>query len=788
MPILEHPHFVLQIHPQGGWFAFLPRDDRLPRLTGAEVRVSYQQLDKTNHNILSQTWEPCTVETNQMLPTRLGSLNVVSIHSGEHPGGLWVEMQFGQINALPFLLWRVLLHNRGEQPVWINRIELLRAGGRKPGSMLVLGGEFSPHHTWFYSNGWQSWSFTGAYSARDSMRRSNLGSFQRPMIINAGTPDLKQPGFFTSDFFGLITETRQRNALLAGFLSQREHFGSLEALLYDRPTLRLWASGDNSRLNRGATMCTDWAVLGAGSLEDNRLLESYLACSAIENEVRLPDSVPSGWCSWYHFYTGVTAQNVIENLDVVALNRAQLPLELIQIDDGFESQVGDWFAFKSTFPEGVAPLADKIAAAGLTPGLWLAPFIVHPKSQLEQQHPQWLLRNQRGRAVNAGFVWNTFTHALDLTIPDALDYACRVIQTAKEEWHFPYLKLDFLYAAALPGVYADPTQTRAQVLRKGMQALREAAGEETFLLGCGAPLGSVLGLVDAMRIGADVSGDWLPSFFNLRFPFKTEPSMPSARNSIHNILTRAPLHRRWWINDPDCLLVRPDTRLTLAEVQNLATAIALTGGSLLVSDDLPALPDARLRLAQLLLPVIGKTARVIDLYEANPPAFVRLDLDGAIGGWHLLARFNWDDLPRAWEFNPADFHLNSMGYTLHSLWDDYTAVCRSGQLLEMPLIPPHGVCLLAVYPAAPTPTFAGSNLHVSQGLEVIAWKTKKNQVELSLDLGRAFEGWFDINLEGTKVQAVCLGRPLRCEIVADNRARVFVRSKREPLTITIDYS
>src|SRR3990170_7071827 len=177
-------------------------------------------------------------------------------------------------------------------------------------------------------------------------------------------------------------------------------------------------------------------------------------------------------------------------------------------------------------------------------------------------HP---IQTRLGRPVNAGFGWGAFNTALDLTHPAALEYVREVVHTATQAWGFAYLKLDFLYAAALPGRYRDPRRTRAQVLRAGLEAVREAVGEETFLLGCGCPLGPAIGLVDAMRIGADVARRWLPSFKGIEFFLKGEPNIPSARNASHNALTRAALHRRWWINDPDCLLLRPETQLTLAD-------------------------------------------------------------------------------------------------------------------------------------------------------------------------------------------------------------------------------
>ena len=58
-----------------------------------------------------------------------------------------------------------------------------------------------------------------------------------------------------------------------------------------------------------------------------------------------------------------------------------------------------------------------------------------------------------------------------------------------------------------------------------------------------------------------------------------EPTLPSAANAIRNVLTRSWMHRRLWLNDPDCLMVRrSDTQLSDAERSSLAGAIAASGG------------------------------------------------------------------------------------------------------------------------------------------------------------------------------------------------------------------
>jgi alpha-galactosidase len=323
-----------------------------------------------------------------------------------------------------------------------------------------------------------------------------------------------------------------------------------------------------------------------------------------------------------------------------------------------------------------------------------------------------------------------------------------VVRTAAQEWGYPYLKLDFLYAAALKGRYRDRTKTRAQVLRRGLETLRDAVGEEVTLLGCGVPLGPALGLVEIMRIGADVAPRWPPEWNQRDFFFPREPNMPSTRNALQNILTRAPFHRRWWINDPDCLLVRPDTELSLAETRSLATAIALSGGSLLISDDLPNVPRERLRLVRQLLPLIGKRPWVLDWFDEPKPRLMRLDLENASGSWHLLAVFNWADQPETEQpLELSRFQLPPGRYLAREFWTG--AVHKfAGVNLPVPEIPPHGVRLLSLRSlnVPDLPLYSGGNLHLSQGLEVQTWSAGQDGVDFVLKRPGQAQGHMDLYL------------------------------------------
>src|SRR5574341_2501899 len=104
----------------------------------------------------------------------------------------------------------------------------------------------------------------------------------------------------------------------------------------------------------------------------------------------------------------------------------------------------------------MAALADKIKATGRTAGLWLAPLIVTPNLALFREHPDWLLRDERGELVKTGLNWTGQTYALDVTHPAVLDWLGKLIRKVVG-WGYGYLKLDFLYAGAAAGKSEEHT-------------------------------------------------------------------------------------------------------------------------------------------------------------------------------------------------------------------------------------------------------------------------------------------------------------------------------------------
>ncbi|MBS1250673.1 MAG: Alpha-galactosidase [Chloroflexi bacterium] len=789
--ILKTPFLQFTLDTKTAAWSLYSTQENAPYLDGVKMRLHYQ-TPRTWHGWRRKsaqalkTFKDPQITGPERVSSPHGDLQQLRLTLAPESCGLRSTLTFALAEEHPLFLWKISLENRGDRPVWIGKIEMLRAGFFPKKTFLPEAGPITlrrniipqgqgvvrphpaPGELAFFSNGWQSWSHTGSYGADEIYRQTRLGFFGAPMWYNAGTPLPKKPGYLVSDMFGVLGDRQHRSGILAGYLSQKEHFGTLKARLDDPlyPALYLWANGDQTRLDPDARMTTDWAAVQFVDIDSPDPLAPYVEAVTRENglsaltpalakprtashreresDSRLPSGEgrgvraearenTTGWCSWYDYYQDITAEEVRANLGAAQEIKESLPLDVIQIDDGYQAEVGDWLSFDPAFPEGVRPLADEIKEAGFRPGLWLAPFILHPKSDLAKEHRAWLLRNRWKLPVNAGFVWNAFTRALDITQPGALEGVQKVVRTAVEEWGFSFLKLDFLYAAALPGRYQDPTKTRAQVLRRGLEAIREAAGEEVTLLGCGAPLGPAIGLVDAMRIGADVHPSWTPSLGNHKALFRPEPNMPSVRNALQNTLTRAFLHCRWWLNDPDCLLLRPETDLTVDEIRAMATAIAFSGGLTMLSDDLTKLPPERLRIAQAILPPIGQRPRVVDWFDAPTPSLLRLDLENASGAWHLLAIFNWEKTEKDLELDLERVGLDEGGvYYAHSFWAEESARIAAGTL-TLEAIPAHGVRVLALRPSkGQKPQYVGSNLHIAQGLEVADWSESGSRLKADL--------------------------------------------------------
>ncbi len=511
----------------------------------------------------------------------------------------------------------VSLRNRSEQPLYLESI--------------VLGVRWRPPEgasgVRFLRHGWQSWSACGS-RALDAEGAAPFpsGAWLRGMFHGIGQPPPDRAGWHESDLLTAAVSAAG-GACLAGLVEAGRATG-LVFLRREPEAVRLEVEAQlEVPVASGARIEAERFVFALGDSGD-ALLESFASELGAGAGARTTSAFQAGWCSWYQFFAAVSEADVLRSLDSLARMRASLPIDVVQLDDGFQRATGDWLETNERFPRGLGPLAADIRSAGFQPGIWTAPFNVVAESEVFRANGDWLLR--RGAEpflglLHAQWAQDRRVYVLDPSQP-AVQRHLRNTFAALAELGFSYFKIDFLYSAAMQADAADPSLTRAARLQRGLAAIREGTGKSAFVLGCGAPLGASVGFVDGMRIGPDTAPHWAP---------RPEPRIPgiedtaaSAANSLRNTFARAFMHRRLWLNDPDCLMVRSRaTELSLAEIRSLAAGIAASGGMAIVSDDVAALAPGDLTLLQESLLLAREvdaagaegSARALDLFAPGGP-------------------------------------------------------------------------------------------------------------------------------------------------------------------------
>jgi alpha-galactosidase len=243
----------------------------------------------------------------------------------------------------------------------------------------------------------------------------------------------------------------------------------------------------------------------------------------------------------------------------------------------------------------MAALAESIKKSGRRAGLWLAPLLAARSSRLFRDHPDWMLRDDRSRPVNAGMNWGEKLYALDTSNLAVLDWLAGLMRQVRG-WGYDYVKLDFLYAGALTGERRGD-EPREQAYRRSLEVIRDVLGEDVYLLACGAPILPSLGIADALRVGPDTAGEWE---IHRDAVLLSSASLPGAKNAV-----RTTLHELW-LNpliqvDPDvCFFTSRQNSLTPGQRQLLQDLALICGFK--STSDLPQWlsPEEREALRQFL--------------------------------------------------------------------------------------------------------------------------------------------------------------------------------------------
>jgi hypothetical protein len=460
-------------------------------------------------------------------------------------------------------------------------------------------------------------------------------------------------------------------------------------------------------------------------------LETYADAIAKLHQVKLKP-IPSGYCTWYSRPHGGAAdeKSLAQLADFACVKLAKFGFEVVQIDDKWQLSRRDFTDFnaKGPYPSGMKLTAGGLVSRGLTPGLWLIPFGWDPKRPVFEGHQDYFVKRKDGSLYEVKWAGT----CLDMTHPGARELLKETVERMTREWGFKYLKIDGLWTGlAVEILYPQPTvrddklgdavfhdrfKTNVDAYRDGLKLVREAAGDDVFILGCNIAqnmrtLGASFGLVDAMRVGRDIGADWK----------KIVPSMQMGTRLYF-------LHGRVWHNDPDCLMLREP--LTVEQARAWGSWIALSGQLNMVSEWLPGLPEERLEVVRRTMPNTGLCGRPLDLFDQADARVWKLTSGEGESRRDVVGLFNWDDKAAAKVSVPLVKlglpERGKGGYVGFDFWGN-RFVEISGDVLEMEL-PPGSCRVISIVPAGDRPRVVSTSRHVTQGVVDLRGETWDGKV------------------------------------------------------------
>ncbi|KAA6463403.1 hypothetical protein DYQ86_06955 [Acidobacteria bacterium AB60] len=285
-------------------------------------------------------------------------------------------------------------------------------------------------------------------------------------------------------------------------------------------------------------------------------------CRSLCPSPRLPRSTVYGSNDWYYAYGKNSADGIVRDADLVAsLAPPGGPKPYAIVDDGWQD--------KQRFPD-MAALTARIQSSGALPGLWIRPLRAQRDGDRKLLLPEARFGDRTDRFKDLAY---------DPTIPEAREAALETMRLAVR-WGNKLVKHDFstyeLFGAwgnemgpsmtANGWHFNDRSRTNAEIVLDLYRGLREAAGEQTVVIGCNTIGHLAAGLFEANRTGDDVSG---------RIWERTR------RMGVNTLAFRLPQNRAFFIVDADCV---PITKAVAWEKTRMwLDAIARSGTALIVS-------------------------------------------------------------------------------------------------------------------------------------------------------------------------------------------------------------
>ncbi len=452
----------------------------------------------------------------------------------------------------------------------------------KINSILVSEYEFEGKPDKILENGWGQSSFSGYREKIVKTPRSKffLKRDQNPYSF------LESFGYLNNSmvnewFTEMIFSDK---SLVVGAVTSADQFTQI-FLRQDKTkiTIRVTCQQDGLVLKQGEKIISEKIAYVAGKGPKETLGE-YADLMVRYSNTKKTKTPPVGLCCAYYYQGNTVSENyLLDQLRALSIFPKRSSLQYIEIDAGY-CVWGDWLEVNNSFPSGFEKVVREINKAGLKAGIWLAPFVASPKSNVYANHPEWFLKGNRGRNLEGrqsspiDFLPSLSLKVLDPTHPEVQKYIQKVIKQFLD-MGFEMLKIDFTYPVCFSNNYYLP-MTRAQALRLGYKTIREAAGEKTHLLSAITQLSPLVGVVDSARVGIDTINPYVSSLPIVGKMINNFMFKESLRNSSSRIF----LNGKVWINDADCYVGRKGAGITETQSNELFDFMKKGKGAVWIGD------------------------------------------------------------------------------------------------------------------------------------------------------------------------------------------------------------
>ena len=223
--------------------------------------------------------------------------------------------------------------------------------------------------------------------------------------------------------------------------------------------------------------------------------------------------------TWNPFRTEINDALIMELADAAAA----CGVEEFVIDDGWQTNRGDWKIDYEKFPDGLKPVFDYIKSKGMKPGLWLALATVNEESKVYQNHPEWVVRYKDGSPMNVhGNEPKRYTVCMTTGWKD---YIKEVLLNLVKEHGLEYVKLDlavvtgaYMFDRSRSGCYAeghnhkDREESLLEIYRRTWQLFDELHEEAPELfIDCTFETMGALQTID-YDMCKHAEGNWLSNF------------------------------------------------------------------------------------------------------------------------------------------------------------------------------------------------------------------------------------------------------------------------------------